>query len=141
MSFLLSREERSKGIALPKRSPLAIYNRKVAAKLPSAPSLSRTALEDISLGLQQVHQAAEQLPEIPVPNASEVLESFREHLQVALMIELSTIPLYLYPYYSIKDSNDPAASTIRGDIAPLPVYHCFLIPLSLQKLPSKRCSI
>lgn len=119
MSFLLSREERSQGIALPKRSPLALYNRKVAARIPSAPRLSRITLNDMSRDVPKIPQAVQQLPEIPVPNIDDVLESFKEHLQVAMMIELSTIPLYLYPYYSIKDSNDPAALAIRGEKPPL----------------------
>ena len=34
-------------------------------------------------------------------NKKEIIESLKKHLQIALEVELSTIPIYLYSYYSI----------------------------------------
>jgi len=36
----------------------------------------------------------------------QTVESLREHLQAAMAVELSTIPLYLYGMYSVKDASD-----------------------------------
>ena len=34
----------------------------------------------------------------------QTVEKLREHLQAAMAVELSTIPLYLYGMYSVKDA-------------------------------------
>lgn len=59
------------------------------------------------------------------------LESLREHLQAAIAVELSTIPLYLFSMYSVKTPkqfvNDPRyydliVAAIRGASV---LYSCF----------------
>jgi len=52
------------------------------------------------------------------------LEDLQVHLQTAMQIELSTIPLYLFAMYSIKSSKaddpryvDPVIATIRGIVS------------------------
>jgi hypothetical protein len=37
-------------------------------------------------------------------DAEDALETFKQHLQTAVILELHTIPLYLYAAYSIKDN-------------------------------------
>ena len=41
-------------------------------------------------------------------------ESLRKHLASAVALEHSTVPLYLYAYYSVEDPLSPAAQTIRS---------------------------
>ncbi|TDL17872.1 hypothetical protein BD410DRAFT_535231 [Rickenella mellea] len=42
------------------------------------------------------------------------LKSLQEHLQTAIAVELSTIPLYLYGMYSVNQPGSPVPSNIRG---------------------------
>jgi hypothetical protein len=42
------------------------------------------------------------------------LDDLRTHLRWAIQVEHSTVPPYLYAYYSIKDPNSPAAQLIRS---------------------------
>ncbi|KAG8698217.1 hypothetical protein FRC11_014572 [Ceratobasidium sp. 423] len=46
------------------------------------------------------------------PTGAWTKEILHEHLKVACLLEHSTIPLYLYAAYSIKDPNHPAYTTI-----------------------------
>jgi hypothetical protein len=41
-------------------------------------------------------------PAKPPPPGEFTLEQLQNHLQTAIYVEMSTIPLYLYAYYSIK---------------------------------------
>lgn len=44
------------------------------------------------------------------------LEELKNHLQTAVILELHTIPLYLFAMYSIKDqADDSAAKGIRRE--------------------------
>ena len=56
--------------------------------------------------------------------AIHTIESLREHLQTAMLVELQTIPVYLYAMYSVKTPDefvkdpqyyDPLADAVRGD--------------------------
>jgi rubrerythrin len=42
------------------------------------------------------------------------IKSLKQHLRMAIHVEHSTIPLYLYAYYSIKSPISDAAQSIRG---------------------------
>jgi rubrerythrin len=44
----------------------------------------------------------------------DTVEDLRDHVQLAISVELSTIPVYLYAYYSIEDPADVAAKYIRS---------------------------
>ena len=102
-----TRKSRQLGIPLPKRSPVDLYKRDVISKLPEEVRhrLSRMPFPELS---QNAPKGS------PAPTQEDILQSLISHLQVALLIELSTIPLYLYPYYSVKNSNDPSAVATRG---------------------------
>lgn len=61
----------------------------------------------------------------PPPNSKPIdtLDSLKEHLQAAMAVELSTIPLYLFAMYSVKTPEkyindpryyDPIVGAIRG---------------------------
>jgi len=43
----------------------------------------------------------------------QTVESLKEHLQAALAVELSTIPLYLYGMYSVNNAPD-VSSAVHG---------------------------
>jgi Ferritin-like len=43
----------------------------------------------------------------------QTVESLKEHLQAALTVELSTIPLYLYGMYSVNNAPD-VSSAVHG---------------------------
>jgi hypothetical protein len=47
------------------------------------------------------------------PATDDSLRDMKRHLQTAVLIELSTIPVYLYAAYSIKDDNS-ASKIICG---------------------------
>lgn len=44
----------------------------------------------------------------------DTVDDLREHLLVAIEVELSTIPPYLYAMYSIEDQSSEAALLIRS---------------------------
>ena len=55
------------------------------------------------------------VPAQPPIGGEFTLEDLQEHLQTAIVVEMSTIPLYLYAYFSIKEGDgDTARETIRG---------------------------
>lgn len=61
----------------------------------------------MSLEATQLKKPVFNAPKVPpnwetLPN-DEALEALRAHLQTAVILELYTIPLYLYAAYSIKD--------------------------------------
>ncbi|KAJ8456662.1 hypothetical protein ONZ45_g18632 [Pleurotus djamor] len=56
----------------------------------------------------------------------ETVDNLREHLQLALMVELSTIPLYLYGLYSV----DPKDTTSRGVISSVAVQEMLHLVLA-----------
>jgi hypothetical protein len=47
----------------------------------------------------------------------ETVDDLRDHLELAITVELSTIPPYLYAMYSLADSSSPAALLIRSIVA------------------------
>jgi len=80
------------------------------------------------------------------PNAPiTTLESLQEHLHAAMLVELSTIPIYLFAMYSIKSPRaddpryvDPHVDAIRGTHFILP-FHFFFISFFLKnKLTNKQ---
>jgi ferritin-like protein len=56
----------------------------------------------------------------------ESLDDLRQHLKSAMQLEQSTIPLYLYAYYSLKNPLSGAAQTIRS-IAMQEMLHLSLV--------------
>ena len=54
----------------------------------------------------------------------EILDSLREHLEIALTVELATIPIYLYTYYSINrkptSNNSPMYPPAEGAVPDIP---------------------
>jgi rubrerythrin len=53
-------------------------------------------------------------------------ESLREHLELALKVEMTTVPLYLYAMYSIEDPASEAAHLLRS-IATEEMLHVVLV--------------
>lgn len=52
-------------------------------------------------------------PDTPVNwDDDDALDQLRLRLQTAVLLEMYTIPLYLFSYYSIKDDQDDAAQTL-----------------------------
>ncbi len=47
----------------------------------------------------------------------ETIESLRSHIELAIRVELSTIPPYLFAMYSIEDHGSDAAKLIRSIVA------------------------
>lgn len=47
-------------------------------------------------------------PAQPAFGTEFTLEDLHKHLQTAIYVEMSTIPLYLYAYYSIEKEGKPA---------------------------------
>jgi len=55
----------------------------------------------------------------PVPGDEWTLDKLKERLQIAMKVELSTIPLYMYALYSIKEYNGPGGNDPRVTIRSL----------------------
>lgn len=51
---------------------------------------------------------------LPVNRPIETVASLHEHLQAAMAVELSTIPLYLYAMYSVSPATPDAAKAVHG---------------------------
>ena len=51
---------------------------------------------------------------LPVNRPIRTVESLHKHLQAAMAVELSTIPLYLYAMYSVTPSTSDAANAVHG---------------------------
>jgi hypothetical protein len=78
--------------------------------------------QNISINFANVMSYTDQVvhcgPRFPKPQQGDdgpiqTVESLREHLQVALAVELSTIPLYLYGMYSVNNAPD-VSSAVHG---------------------------
>jgi hypothetical protein len=103
-----SRQSRQRGIQLPSRSPAELYQRKVISTVPQDAKHKYSKMPYPELSRKAPAEAG------TPPSQEEILQSLKDHLQVAMLIELSTIPVYLYPYYSVKDVNHPSAVATRG---------------------------
>jgi len=98
------------------------------------------------------HAPSMKLPQVggpiclPAPDSPdkpiESIESLRNHLQTAMAVELSTIPLYLYGMYSIKVPDqykkdiryyDPIIGAIRSERCLVPFAERLLMFLSLSR--------
>lgn len=51
---------------------------------------------------------------VPGPEQNQRLVSVRARLQVAIELELATLPPYLYAMWSLRDRNSPAGRLVRG---------------------------
>jgi hypothetical protein len=63
--------------------------------------------------------------------AIETVDELREHLRIALRLELSTVPLYLYALHSIEDQAGDAAALIRSVVAEEMLHFALVANLSL----------
>lgn len=83
--------------------------------------------ENVSLHSHKTEIPRSQGITLPAPDSPEcpiqTVESLRKHLQAAMAVELSTIPLYLFAMYSVKTPNafvndpryyDPIVGAVRG---------------------------
>ena len=89
MSWLLSREERAKGIVLPPRSPMEIYRRQLIRVRASGAFKFKKEL-------------------------TEFFKAFKSSLQSAIDANLDFLPVCLYGYFSIIDRTRPEAKIMRG---------------------------
>ena len=98
---------------------------------------------------------------LPIPDSPEhpiqTVESLRIHLQTAMAVELSTIPLYLFGMYTVKSPkafandpryDDPIVRTVRGALIWFPpdsgTKYDFLFKTTIcppQVSSQRRCSI
>lgn len=81
----------------------------------------------------------------PLPNDPiRTVKSLREHLQVAMAVELSTIPLYLFGQYTVKIPKeyasdpryvDPVISAVKGE----ETNFYAIAPLTPPRILKSRC--
>ncbi|KAG8960151.1 hypothetical protein FRC03_007016, partial [Tulasnella sp. 419] len=113
MSFLRSQEDRrANGIILPKRNPIDTYQRYLAGY--AASSMGLPGGDPKHGNAIPVFGSDAKLIEPSSPSVQSIKESLKEHLQIAIMIELSTIPVYLYALYSVKDPKEEAVLWLRS---------------------------
>jgi hypothetical protein len=103
------------GVPLGKRSPEEVYRRRVLNKVSPGERerLEKLLLKDIFDNAPR-DETGEYL--VRPPTFEDKLEYLRNSLQTALLIELSTIPLYLYPTFSMKDPNSAVSRTVLGTL-------------------------
>lgn len=71
-------------------------------------------------------ERAEYIQEVPQPPKITSVDDLKRHLESAMLVELSTIPVYLYAMYSIKDEKMGAIAQniIRGVIGEEMLHVC-----------------
>lgn len=123
---------------------------------PAAPfEIAAFAAHAHALASHDAHARAQEIPHsLPPPDAARklvaaagqntpinTLESLKRHLQFAIAVELSTIPMYLYAQFSIKSpdktgNGDAAMLAMKGPAVSSPIM---LAQCIAQASSSRRC--
>jgi hypothetical protein len=80
-------------------------------------------------------------PVKPDWEAKGAIEELKKHLQTAILLELHTIPLYLFAAYSIKDNAFSAHKFLSKSSHPFVYIHAFKLISHLKPSLNKKCFI
>src|SRR5215216_2135575 len=74
-----------------------------------------------------------------LPRRIQTIEDLRDHLQVAIELEHSTIPAYLCALYSIHEDANPEARRVLGGIVTEEMFHMGLAANVLLSIGGQPC--